>query len=366
MEKSVVIFNKRSSASDFSSSESTDWAWRYAKLCVQVSDWTCHELTVHLTNTHLVEEVVIVAAHRTLPVTHPVYRLLEPHWLKTLPLNAAARASLVPGFIVFINGMTSSQTYGFVNDAYKRFDWKGKYIPNDLATRGFPRSELNSRKFHNYVYGKNMIMLWDKLREFVAAALKKSYTTDADVVSDLAIKAFGDEMRNPLGGAMEKFPEIKTVDDLIDMVVMAIHIASPQHTAVNYLQDYYQAFVPNKPGCLCAPLPTSLDALNAYQEADMIRALPANHPRIWLMSSHLPYLLSYRVAEDQTLLNYALSLQKLSSIKKGDPIADAGDKLVKDLVELAAAFKFNSQQMDDQTLPYEVMDPGATAISILL
>jgi hypothetical protein len=84
------------------------------------------------------------------------------------------------------------------------------------------------------------------------------------------------------------------------------------------------------------------------------------------MSSHLPYLLSYRVAEEQTLLNYALSLKKLSSIQKGDPIADAGDQLVKDLVVLVAAFKFNSQQMDDQTLPYEVMDPGAAAISILL
>lgn len=123
-------------------------------------------------------------------------------------------------------------------------------------------------------------MLWDKIREFVAAALKSSYLTDAEAVKDLAIKVFVEEMRDPLGGAMEKFPEIKTVDDLIDMVVMAIHIASPQHTAVNYLQDYYQAFIPNKPGCLCAPLPTSLEALNAYKEADMIRALLANHPRV--------------------------------------------------------------------------------------
>lgn len=86
------------------------------KLCVQVSDWTCYELNVHLTETHLVEEVVIVAAHRSFPTNHPDYRLMESHWLKTLPLNAAARSTLVPGFIVFINGIITSQTYSFIND----------------------------------------------------------------------------------------------------------------------------------------------------------------------------------------------------------------------------------------------------------
>lgn len=38
MGSSVVIFNKRSSPADVSHSEDSDWAWRYAKLCVQVSD----------------------------------------------------------------------------------------------------------------------------------------------------------------------------------------------------------------------------------------------------------------------------------------------------------------------------------------
>jgi len=65
-------------------------------MCVQVSDWNLYELTVHLTETHLVEEAVIVAAHRTLPVDDIVYRLLAPHWLETLPLNAAARSALIP------------------------------------------------------------------------------------------------------------------------------------------------------------------------------------------------------------------------------------------------------------------------------
>jgi hypothetical protein len=370
MEKSVVLFNRRLRTADSTADESTDWPWRYAKFCVQISDWTQHELTIHLTNTHLVEEVVIVAAHRSFKPDHIVFRLLEPHWLKTLPLNAAARSSLVPGFIVDINGMSSAQTYAFISDSYKRFDWKAHYIPTDLPSRGFPLSELNSNpKFHNYVYGKNMALLWIILRKFVSSALRKVYTSDSGVLNDEYIQGFVHEMKNPDGGNMgEKFPEIEKVEELIDMVTMCIHIASPQHTAVNYLQDYYQAFVPNKLGCLCSELPSSLSALKSYAEPDMMRALPINHPRIWLMSSHLPYLLSYRVAEEQTLLNYALSLSRLAGSAQGgnDPIVKAGPQLLSDLVELREVFKRNSEEMDDQTLPYNVLDPGATAISILL
>jgi hypothetical protein len=62
-----------------------------------------------LVNTHLVEEVTLVAAHRAFLVSHPVYRLLQPHWLKTLSINAAARSALVPNIIAKIVGVTDPQ-----------------------------------------------------------------------------------------------------------------------------------------------------------------------------------------------------------------------------------------------------------------
>jgi Lipoxygenase len=60
---SVVIFNKRLQPSDHTHDQRNDWPWRYAKTCAQVSDWIRHEVTVHLVNTHLVEEATIVATH---------------------------------------------------------------------------------------------------------------------------------------------------------------------------------------------------------------------------------------------------------------------------------------------------------------
>lgn len=366
MSDSVVIFNKRLPGSAVAE-DKDDWPWRYAKTCAQVSDWLRHEATVHLVNTHLVEEVVIVAAHRAFATDHPVYRLLQPHWLKTLSLNAAARSSLVPNVITKIVGVTDPQLYAFLQDAYRRFNWTDQYIPKDLEDRGFPPKELESNaKFHNYAYGRNMILMWKTLRKFVAAVIAIDFRSPKDVADDPQIAEWTKEMRSDVGGQMESFPEIKTVDELIDAITMCIHIASPQHTAVNYLQSYYQTFVINKPSALFASLPKSLEELKGYKEEDLLAAYPINHAREWLLASHVPHLLSYRVAEDQNLINFALSTSKLAALNGQTALAAAAAQLYADLMELVEVFKRNSREMDDQRKPYDVMDPEKTAVSILL
>ena len=55
---SITVFNRELNMSD----QAMDWVWRYAKTCVQTSDWLRHDVTVHLTNTHIIEEATIVAA----------------------------------------------------------------------------------------------------------------------------------------------------------------------------------------------------------------------------------------------------------------------------------------------------------------
>lgn len=276
---------------------------------------------------------------------------------------------MVPHVIAEINGFTKAQTYAFILDAYKRFNWQAQYVPNDLKSRGFPPSRLGESVFRNYAYAKNMNLMWPVLQSFISSVLKVFYLSDADVEKDPAIASWSTEMRSPQGGQLSSFPKIKTLDDLTNAVVMCIHIASPQHNAVNYLQDYYMSFVPSKPASLMSPLPNSIEDLNAYREPDMMAALPVNDPRVWLMSSQLPYLLSYRVAEDQTLLNYAESLCKLSSQKTGDEwksVSEAAKVFYADLLELGARFRKNSEEMDRDVVPYHVMDPTELAVSVLI
>lgn len=370
MEKSITIFNQRLSPSDSTRSEAKDWPWRYAKTCAQVSDWARHEITAHLTETHFIEEVVIVATHRCIPPGHPVYNLLEPHWLRTLSLNAAARSTLVPTVIFDLVGFQGDQAYDFVRHAFDHFDFKSRYVPNDLKARGFPPEELDSPKFRNYAYGRNMILMWKAIRKYVTSMIALTPLRDnAAVAADQPIKAWCSEIQRKDAGQIPSFPTVTTTSELIDAITMCIHIASPQHTAVNYLQNFYQAFVINRPAALYTPIPKSLSQLQNFKEDDLVKALPIGRTREWLLSSHVPHLLSFKVAEENNLINYAASLFHTYKYKYGpgeQEIKKNAESFYNDLRELIIKFKQHSDQMTKGTIPYEVMDPNATAVSILI
>ncbi|KAK4645760.1 hypothetical protein QC761_204370 [Podospora bellae-mahoneyi] len=369
MEKSTTIFNKRMTPYDSTAGEKEDWPWRYAKTASQVTDWMRHELAVHLTLSHLVEESIIVAINRTIPMDHPLYRLLLPHWYKTLSLNAAARASLVPQVVADIVGVTPDQAYSFIRDAYDTYDFVGSYVPNDLNRRGFPNTQegLNHTRYKNYPYAKNMLALWHVLRNYVNSMLKISFPTDESIANDKYIQDFVKEVKT--AGFMPSFPELKTLDALVDAVTMCIHIASPYHSAVNYLQNFYQVFVVSKPPCLCKEPPTTIGQLLQFNESDLVASLPINRQRQWLLAAQLPWLLSFKVDDERSLLNYAASQWNVYRYKKGAnelKVKEASQKLYEDLQGLQRVFFHNSTGMDKGSIPYMVLDPGLTAVSILI
>lgn len=212
-----------------------------------------------------------------------------------------------------------------------------------------------------------MKLMWDVLRRFVASMIAIHYSSDSAVASDQQIKDWYQEIQSQQGGQLPTFPTITTRDQLIDAVTMCIHIASPQHTAVNYLQNFYMAFVIAKPSAVFRPPPDKLSKLSDYTESDLVNALPINRQREWLLSAQLPWLLSFRVAEENNLLSYASSLWNLYRQKaKPDEkkIAVIAEKFYIELRELISVFQDHSEQMTDSTIPYTVMDPNSTAISI--
>lgn len=364
MENSVTIFNRRITSTT-PGDEALDWPWRYAKMCAQVSDWLRHEVAVHLVNTHLVEEVIIIAANRTFEPHHIVLQLLEPHWNTTLSLNKAAREVLVPKIIIGMTGFTATQTYAFLKDAYDQFQWTDSYVPNDLRRRGFPIEDLDKVKYHNYGYARNIARMWEILRNFVSMVLTEAYINgDAQVANDVSITAFCHEVRSHSQGQLASLPDIETLDELIDFVTMCIHIASPQHTAVNYLQQYYQTFVPNKPSALYTRLPQSLAELQDFGEEDILLALPIHEPRDWLLMAQVPYLLSFEVPDDTNILHYATTIADSSSTP--EIIRDVAVVLKDDLEAFIGTVAQYSQELDDQQTPYLVLDPSKTAISILI
>lgn len=384
MKESVTLFNKRERAAPLEKEakeqvlkeEEVDWPWRYAKTCCQVADWIRHEIAIHLTHTHLIEEAIIVATQRTFAWDHIIIRILFPHWYKTLALNQAARDVLLPAIILDLIGFTEDQAFNFINYSYNNFNWTGQYVPEDLKNRGFPTDKLEDadyRKFRNYGYANNIYPLWKKIKSFVTDMLSLFYKSNEQVASDEDLKAWCSEIRGKYTGRIGTFPEkFNTIDELADAVTMCIHIASPQHTAVNYLQQYYQSFVINKPAALCQPLPTDIDKLKSYKESDLMAALPLDRAREWLLMSHLPYLLSFRVSENNSLASYVGSLYNLNMEKTAEEdqyapaIKLASAKFFKELYEFDQSIPMMNAKMDDVVFPYDVLDPDHTAVSILI
>lgn len=369
---SVTIFNKRMLPTDSSEGEEHDWPWRYAKTCAQVTDFLRHEVSVHLTQAHLVEEALIVATHRTVPMEHIIYRLLSPHWFKTLSLNAAARATLVPQIIKDIVGVKPDNLYQYVRSEFESFDYVGRYVPNDLASRGFPNTAegLAEPQYRNYAYAKNMLSMWYCIRRYVKSMLLTYYTeTTADAVISKCeiIKAWYTEVQT--AAHIKTFPTITTLDQLIDAVTMSIHIAAPFHSAVNYLQNFYQVFVIAKPPCLCSPPPTTLDQLKGYKEADLVKALPIGRQRQWLLAAQIPWLLSYKVSTERSLISFAQSQwwsRKYAQTTKEKAVRDISERFHDDLRALDVEFTQTSNNMSEGSIPYMVMDPDNTAVSILI
>jgi hypothetical protein len=419
MERSVTILNKRLNALQTDVDQENDWPWRYAKTCSQASDWIRHELAIHLTNTHLIEEGIIVAARRTLGPDHVVSRLLSPHWEKTLSLKASARLILLPKVIIPLMGADQDQVKRFVRHSYEKFDFQAKYILKDLESRGFPLHALGDircqckkacdtnrapnevctagcepqchqkcdPKFKNYTYARNMKIMWAVLREFVAGNLAAAgYTNDKEgnkkVLGDRYIQDWAEQISAHSGARITNFPELETVDALVDAVTMCIHIACPQHTAVNYLQQYYLSFVANKPPALCEAPPATLATLLKYKEENLIRALPVakNRDAEWLLAAHLPALLSQTVAQELNLVTYAVNVYRAAEFTKEPKQMAVAKKFVHDLWVLGNTFTVkdgekkpkpgifaqHSEELDVGLPRYSVMDPVVTAVSILI
>ncbi|KAF8153346.1 lipoxygenase [Crassisporium funariophilum] len=348
---STTIINKRLSPEDSSVDQDSDWPWRYAKMCAQVSDWTNHEITVHLTRTHLIEEAIIVAAQRNFPDSYILFQLLSPHWRTTLSLNALIKL-LVEQMMAPLSPFTLSQVLAICNNSYNSFDWVGSYVPADLEKRGFPVDQLDSPAFHNYALRSRYIGHVDRPKE----------NGDSDVASDAYVVGFCAEMQSQAGAQLSQFPTVTTLDALIDMVAMCMHISAPQHTAVNYLQQYYMTFVPNRPSALYAPLPQTLQELQAIGELDVLKALPLQVPQDWLMMGQVPYLLSEEVSADQNIIQYATN----AAASDNSLIASAAKILAVDISSLTGTFAANSDAMDDQITKYMVLDPQDLAAAIVI
>ena len=90
-------------------------------------------------------------------------------------------------------------------------------------------------------------------------------------------------------------------------------------------------------------------------------------PRSWLLASHLPYLLSSVVADEQSLLEYALSVRGVAGLSDGvDEREGVAGRFYEELVRVEGVVDQLALGVDDKTVLYRVLAPERTAVSILI
>nr|ASI38492.1 LOX2 [Allium cepa] len=247
------------------------WIWKLAKAHVCSNDAGVHQLVNHWLRTHACMETYIIASHRQLSSLHPIFKLLHPHMRYTMEMNALARQSLINGGGI-IESCFGPERYSveISSAAYKsmwRFDMEA--LPADLIRRGMavedPSSPCDIKLvIEDYPYASDGILVWSAIEDWVRSYIDHFYTDSNMIGADSELQAWWQEIRNK--GHPDKkdepwWPNLKTKDDLRNILTTIIWTASGQHAAINFGQYPFGGYMPNRPTLMKKLIPQEEDEI---------------------------------------------------------------------------------------------------------
>ncbi|KAG6632553.1 linoleate 13S-lipoxygenase 2-1, chloroplastic-like [Carya illinoinensis] len=233
------------------------WMWRLAKAHVLAHDSGYHQLVSHWLRTHCCTEPYIIATNRQLSVMHPIYRLLDPHFLCTMQINALARSALInaDGIIEssFSPGKYSIELSSVAYDQQWQFNLEA--LPADLINRGLAVEDPTAQHglkltIEDYPFANDGLLLWDIIEEWVRDYVNYYYPNPRAIESDQELQEWWTEIRIVGHGDKKDeswWPVLKTPKDLIQIITTIVWVTSGHHAAVNFGQYTYAGYFPNRP-----------------------------------------------------------------------------------------------------------------------
>jgi hypothetical protein len=247
------------------------WLWQTVKTHVQSADGQYQEAVSHLLRTHLVLEAIAVSTQRQLSISHPLHKLLTPHFRFTMAINHAARTGLLAhgGPIDTVFSMGVDGGFQLMGNVWTDPSWafSDYELQHDLESRGVDDKEL----LPNYHYRDDAKLLWSAIDEFIDAVIKYFYKTDKDVAEDFELQDWLREITDVEEGNIRGFPtELGNIDELVKLLTTIIFTASAGHSSTNNGQYDMYGYIPNVPGSLFAPPPVSKEPLTEQSLADIL------------------------------------------------------------------------------------------------
>ncbi|KAK3737983.1 hypothetical protein RRG08_010029 [Elysia crispata] len=330
--------------------------WALVKMWYNNADAAYHQALTHLGLTHLLMEGVTVATHRNLSQSHPIFKLLAPHFLYLIAINTRGLELLISdgGWVDKTMNFGNKGLFALISRGFHtwRMDQEGT-LPNDLKNRGL--DDMNVLPC--YHFRNDAILLYEAISKYVKAYVSLYYPNDELLQKDSEIQGWAAELvkeRNGSEGGVGILGvpgngKLETRQQLELIVTCIVYTCSISHASTNFPQYEEYAFPPNYPGLMRGRPPT--DATADVQERDILESLPDRPTTLDIM-----------------IVTKILSAKGTKSIGDFevqyifDPQArEVVDEFRKDLLKISKKIKERNLYRNP---PYEYLDPEIIPNSI--
>ena len=159
----------------------------------------------------------------------------------------------------------------------------------------------------DYPYAKDALDIWSAIKTWVKDYCSFYYKSDDIISNDTELQSWWKEIREEGHGDKkdeEWWPEVKTINELIEVCTTIIWVASALHAAVNFGQYPYAGYHPHRPTISrrLMPEPDSPEYEELETEPDSVFLKTISSKLQTLLGISLIELLSRHSADEVILL----------------------------------------------------------------
>ncbi len=218
--------------------------WLVAKFFVQNADALHSDYWNHLVQYHFICAPFVISTHRQLPSSHPMFKVLLPHFQFALNVNEQFLQLSARSLYRKVMPFTPSGQSDLFRRAYDDWSFIGTGFREELESRGV----LDPNVLPDYPYRDDGLLVLDAVETFAREYVEHHWDEDAAVAGDMRLQAWAQELAgtNSDEGHVKDFPA--TIEDrktLADVLTRILMIFGPGHASVHSPSADYAIFTPN-------------------------------------------------------------------------------------------------------------------------
>uniref|UniRef100_A0A2C9LMF3 Lipoxygenase domain-containing protein n=1 Tax=Biomphalaria glabrata TaxID=6526 RepID=A0A2C9LMF3_BIOGL len=191
------------------------WTWTVVKMWYNNAEAIHHQILVH-NGYHSLFEGIVIAVHRNLSPSHPIFKLLASHTVMLLAMNERGRN------FIFCKGGWLEKALSISLEGFEELTKKGLNnwkidvdgsLPDDLKRRGVD----DHRVLPCYPYRDDAMLIYKAIKEFVQSYIELYYSTSHLLKKDCEIQNWAKELAAPRNkGGVAVLAQVITEKDVLN------------------------------------------------------------------------------------------------------------------------------------------------------